>query len=178
MNLPFEFRERCEVISAEWRDKLELYAYDPLPANMLAARFEATIKGIHEMPELPQDAVEYFMQNGKFWAGTLSRDPVIILYNPKQPPARYESSIMEELAHVILEHPMESLLVDEKQGRENYDPRIESEAKYLASCLIIPRRGLQWAMQKKMADEQIAKHFGTSLKMVKWRRNATKRTHR
>lgn len=174
MNLPVEFRERCEVIATDWRDKLRLYAYDPLPANLLAAEFGAKIRSIHEETSLPQDAVQYFMQNGKFWAGTLMRAPLIILYNPNQSPARYESSIMEELSHVILNHPMESLFVGENQGRQSYDPRIESEAKYLASCLKIPRRGLQWALQKKLVNEQVAKHFGTSLEMVRWRRNSIK----
>jgi len=173
MNLTATFREQCEVIATEWRDRLHLYAYDPLHANHLAAEFKAKISGIHEAEGLPQDAVEYFMKNGKFWAGTLLRDPLVILYNPKQSPARYESSIMEELSHIILKHPMEPLLVGESRGRLNYDPRIETEAKYLASCLKIPRRGLQWAVQKKMVDAQIAKHFGTSLEMVRWRQNVT-----
>jgi IrrE N-terminal-like domain len=47
----------------------------------------------------------------------------------------------------------------------------EDEAVYLGGCLQIPRRGLLWAIQKKMTIDRIALHFNASQDMVQFRIN-------
>ena len=78
---------------------------------------------------------------------------------------------MHELAHVILKHKMVSCDSETEQPlRRQQD---EDEAVYLGGCLQIPRRGLLWAIQKKMTVAQIALHFNASEEMVKLRVNVT-----
>lgn len=166
------FRNRCETISAEKRIELNLCIFDPLPANLLAEKCKALVRRPDEM-EMPQEVEQYFLGNNQWWGFLFPLSPPVIVYNPKQSPARYESTVMHELAHLILGHPPERLYIaPDGTFRREFDDRLEAEAAYLGSCLQIPRRGLLWAVQKGMDNEDIARHFRASMEMVGWRQNA------
>jgi Zn-dependent peptidase ImmA (M78 family) len=60
---------------------------------------------------------------------------------------------------------------DPLQAYPPRNPKHEEEAVYLGGCLQIPKRGLLWAIQKKMSAEEIAHHFGASTDMVLYRAN-------
>lgn len=170
--LPKSFRNRCEVISAELRMELGIRIFDRLPANQLARKYEAVICRPDQM-EMHQEAIDYFSRHDNWWGFLFQLKPPVIVYDTKQSPARYESTIMHELAHLILEHPPERIyFAPDGTFTRNFDPVKEAEADYLGSCLQIPRRGLFWAVQKGMNDEEIAQYFGASLDMVLWRQNA------
>lgn len=172
VDLSWQFRERCEGIATQWREHLNLLAYAPLPANRLSSELNALLCCPDDL-DASREAIDYLSQ-AQDWSGMIkSFTPLIILYNPTISPARYESTIMHELAHVILKHPPGRLyLVTGDVWRREFDSMIEAEAAYLGSCLQIPRRALHWAYQKKMNIKQIAEHFGASNEMVQWRMNA------
>jgi len=177
MQLPKSFRNRCELISTDLRRQLGLQVFDRLLANDLAEKYEVTICTPDKL-DLSQEAIDYCLQNHDWW-GFLIRPAAhqksMIVYDAKQSPARYESTIMHELAHLILNHPPEHIhFATDGTFTRDFDPKKEAEAAYLGSCLQIPRRGLLWAVQMKMNNEEIAKHFGASMEMVRWRQNAVK----
>ena len=172
-HLPNRFRKCCETISSELRIELGLRIFDPLPAIQLARKYKVIICSPDEM-DMPQKAIDYFLQSDNWWGVLFQfqfKRPVIV-YDPKQSLARYESTIMHELAHLILKHPPERIYfaLDGTFVRDFNSAR-EAEAAYLGSCLQIPRRGLLWAVQKRMSDEEIARYFGASMEMVRWRQN-------
>jgi Zn-dependent peptidase ImmA (M78 family) len=103
-----------------------------------------------------------------------SRNPLIIYYNPYHAPTRFESTIMHELAHVILEHPPEKVSIVHNELIREADKQKEAEADFLGSCLQIPRRGIIWARQRNMDKSAIATHFGASRQLVQWRLNSVK----
>ena len=171
--LPASFRKKCEAIAADWRVRVGLRSFDKMPANLLAKAFEADIRSladflglsatmIAKLPDVDLDAFIY------------SRDPLVIYYNPHREPERYESTMMHELAHVILEHPPEKLEVVDGVLQRNPDKRVEEEAGFLGGCLQIPRGGILWARQKGISKEEVGAHFGASKEMVQWRWNAVK----
>ncbi len=165
------FRKQCETIAAEKRMELGLRIFDPLPAQLLAQKYEALIRRPDEM-NMPQDVVQYFLDDTNWWGILFPFTPPVIVYDSKQSPARFESTIMHELAHLILEHPPERIYFapDGSFSRE-YNSVVEAEAAYLGSCLQIPRRGLLWTVQKEMSNEEIARHFKASVEMVNWRQS-------
>ena len=171
-HLPKSFHKRCEVISTELRGDLGLRIFDQLPSTQLAKKYKVKICRPDEM-DMPQPAIDYFLQSDD-WCGVLFPfHPPIIVHNPIQSPARYESTIMHELAHLILEHPPEGIyFAPDGTFSRDFNSIIEAEAAYLGSCLQIPRRGLLWAVQKGMSNKEVACHFGASLEMVQWRQNA------
>ena len=170
--LPKSFRKHCEVISAELRRELGLRIFDPLPASQLARKYGVILCRPDEM-EMSQEVIDYFLQSDNWWGIIFPVEPRVIVYNPHQSSARYESTIMHELAHLILEHPLECIyFAPDGTFTRDFDSTVEAEAAYLGSCLQIPRRGLLWALQKGMSDKEVAHHFGASLEMVHWRQNA------
>lgn len=172
MHLPKSFRKRCETISSELRIELGLQIFGPLPANQLARKYKVIIRPPNEM-DMPQKAIDYFLQSNNWWGIIFQQfTPPVIVYHPKQSPARYESTIMHELAHLILKHPTETIyFAPDGTFTREFDSEIEAEAAYLGSCLQIPKRGLLWAVQQGMSNKEIAHYFGASLEMVSWRQN-------
>ncbi len=161
--LPKSFRNRCEAISSELRIELGLRIFDPLPANQLARTCGIIIRRPDRM-DMPQETIDYFLQADNWWGITFPVKPPVIVYHPEQSPARYEATIMHELAHFILKHPPERIYfaLDGTFTRD-FDSILEAEAAYLGSCLQIPRRGLLWAVQRGLNNEEIAHYFGASL---------------
>ena len=166
------FRSRCEALSMQWRIRLGLRAFDRLPADELADACGVLVRRPDQL-DVPEEVRDYFLCREDWWGFLFPTRPPVIVYHPGQPATRYESTVMHEIAHLLLEHPLERVYLaqDDRNGRA-FNPRIEAEAAYLGSCLQIPRRGLYWAVQKGMTDEEIALHFGASRALVRWRQNA------
>lgn len=164
------FRQRCESITTEQRDLLSLRAYDPLPAVVLAANLQAELLAPDQVPGIDSETATLMIAHDTWSAFILQKEPLQIVYHPRHSPARHESNLMHEFAHVLLNHAMVGF--DPRSGLPQRRPRDEDEATYLGGCLQIPRRGLLWALQREMTIEQIATHFGASQDMVRFRANA------
>jgi Zn-dependent peptidase ImmA (M78 family) len=78
---------------------------------------------------------------------------------------------MHEFGHVLLKHKI--VRFDPNTGLPLRQQTNEDEATYLGGCLQIPRRGILWAVQRKMKQAEIAAHFNASEEMVRFRSNVT-----
>jgi hypothetical protein len=169
-----QFRKYCEDEAIRWRHTLGLFAYDPLPAEALAKHLNIPIWGQEEILKYGKDLYEMLRKEEKSsWSGSVIVLPGgkhLILVNPSHAPSRLQSTIMHELAHILLNH--QPLHIGGILIRE-YSKENEEQAAYLGGCLQIPRKALQWAYQSQMTREQIAYRFGASLEMVRWRCNDT-----
>lgn len=173
--LSLDFRRHCDAIATRQRSELGLAAFDPLPARQLARKMAVSVFRPQEIAEISAEVTTY-MEQVAHWRGVVvCFDPRTVLYNPQLSPAGFESTIMHELAHFLLDHPPTRLyMLDDERYYREYNTQIEREAAYLGSCLQIPRGGVVWARQGKMNKQEIAAHFGASEKMVQWRLNAVK----
>jgi hypothetical protein len=170
--LPNEFRNRCEAISTQWRIRLGLRAFDRLPADELADACGVLVRRPDQL-DAPTEVRDFFLHREDWWGLLFPTCPPVIVYHPDQSATRYESTVMHELSHLLLEHPLERVyLAPDDVGGRSFDSRIEAEAAYLGSCLQIPRRGLYWAVQQGMDEEETARHFNASRALVRWRQNA------
>lgn len=169
--LPYRFRKRCESISTEQRNRIGLRAFAPLPARILAEHHSATILSPQEIPNVEPAQLQALMDSDQWSAGVVCKEPLWIIHNPRHSLVRQESNLMHELAHILLAH--KSVGFDETTGLPMRRDRDEDEAVFLGGCLQIPRRGLLWAIQKKMSRSQIAEHFVASEQMVCFRSNVT-----
>ena len=165
------FRRRCEAIATERRGILRLRAFAPLPAKILAADLGATIFTPEAVPHAEPDQVAVLLNSDQWSAGVICKNPLWIVHNPSHAPTRRESNLMHELAHILLKHKMVGF--DPKTGLPQRRDCDEDEATYLGGCLQIPRRGLLWAVQRKMQLPEIAAHFSASEDMVRFRSNMT-----
>ena len=78
---------------------------------------------------------------------------------------------MHEIAHIICKHAAPNSGIN--GFLRSYDEAQEEEARYMGGCLQIPREGLLWALRRRMTKEQIAKHFLSSVDLVRYRQNVT-----
>ena len=170
-NLSTQNRRRLEVIATTQRNQLSYKAFERLSARVLAQYFEAKIFTAETVPNAETEQVERLCNSDNWSAGIICKNPLWIVHNSRHAPTRQESNLMHELAHVILKHKMVSY--DPKTGLPQRRQQDEDEAVYLGGCLQIPRRGLVWAVQKRMTIAQIALHFNASEEMVKFRTNVS-----
>lgn len=168
-SLTTENRQRLEAIASKQRSVLGFKAYEPLPAEVLAQYFQATIFTVQTVPNMESEQLELLCDSNNWSAVIISKKPLHIVHNSRHTPARKQSNLMHEFAHIILNHKMVGY--DAKTGLPQRRQQDEDEAVYLGGCLQIPRRGLLWAKQKQMNISQIAIHFNASKKMVRFRSN-------
>lgn len=166
-----ENRQRLEAIATTQRNQLSYKAFERLPARVLAQYFQATIFTPETVPNAEPEQVKILCDSDNWSAGIISKNPLWIVHNSRHAPTRQESNLMHELAHIILKHKMVGY--DPNTGLPQRRQQDEDEAVYLGGCLQIPKRGLLWAVQKKMTIAQTALHFNASEEMVKFRINVS-----
>ena len=99
----------------------------------------------------------------------------MVLSNSSHSKARQRSSLMHELAHLIVGHPPALGLVTEDGYLmlNCYDKEKEDEANWLAGALLLPREALILVYRKGWDETSAVEHYGTSLDMLRFRLNAT-----
>jgi hypothetical protein len=171
VKLAASFKRRCEAIAVDQRYRLGLRPFDPLPAEKILVAIGGEAKSPDQIPNMPPDSVAHLLKSDDWSAGIIRRDPLLIVYHPAHSPARYQSNLMHEFAHIMLNHPM--IGFDPITGLPLRDVSCEDEAVYLGGCLQIPRLALQWALQKSYNIVQVATYFSASESMVVFRCNMT-----
>ncbi len=170
-SLSTENRQRLEAIATENFYQLGFKVYQPLSSIVLAKHLQATIFTAETVPNAEPEQIKILCDSDNWSAGIIRKNPLWIVHNSRHAPTRQESNLMHEFAHIILKHNMVGF--DPKTGLPQRRQQDEDEAVYLGGCLQIPRRGLLWAVQKKMTIPQIALHFNASEEMVKFRINVS-----
>lgn len=171
MKLDKVFRERCEALAVDWRYRLQLRPFDPLPAEQLLIALGGDAVTPDQILGASPEAVAHLLSQDEWSAGIIRREPLLIVYHPAASPARRQSDLMHELAHVLLNHPMVGFSLE--TGLPLRDGQHENEASYLGGCLQIPAIGLKWAVNQHLTCEKIAHYFGSSTQMVRFRGNIT-----
>lgn len=171
MKLSYEFRRRCEKIAIDQRRLLNRAPHDPLRGEELAEWHEVRLCEPSTMPGNAAEAVSVVIAQTDWDAilmPSLPNHPPIILLRPHVSPARRQSTIMHEMAHLLLCH--DPLMWNEQTGTLEERRKIdEAEAAYLGGCLQIPEVGLRWASQTMLTVARTAAHFGASEQMVNYR---------
>lgn len=165
--LPFVFRQRCETIALDERHRLGLRSFDPLPAEKLVTAYGARLLTPAELPNAQPHLIERLQDSQTWSAAIVCRYPLTILYQPNCSPARHQSNLMHEFGHILLKHPMGSLLAE--TGLVNKNVIHEREAGYLGGCLQLPKRALEWAVQQGMDKDDVGKYYTASEQMVQYR---------
>jgi hypothetical protein len=96
-----------------------------------------------------------------------------VIVNDAHSPARQESNLHHEAAHLIREHRPSRILKIHGLTLREYDTDAEAEAEWLAGCLHIPRTALLAAVRQGNDDSAIGQKFVASNDMVRFRRSVT-----
>ena len=161
------FRHQCEEIATLQRHELGCYAFAPLTAQQLAQKLQVYIYPVDKLPGADPAIVAYALAQPDWSAAIIQQSPAVVMHKPIHSPARQQSDLMHELAHILLQHPWGSL--ESTTGRFLFSAIHEAEATHLGGCLLLPKRALEWALLKQFTIEQAMSHFGVSREMVIWR---------
>jgi Zn-dependent peptidase ImmA (M78 family) len=95
----------------------------------------------------------------------------IILHKNINSAEREQSNIMHEIAHILLKHKVpEEFQRLVSLFQIPYDNKVqEAEAKYLGSCLQLPKPVLFLAKKMKWTEEEISKKYFASIEMIRYR---------
>ncbi len=169
------FKTQAEQQARDYRQALSIRSSQPLPAKSLAEHLGIHVISPDQIPGLDSSHADWLSNFDSMWsAGAVAipeRNRVFIVYNSAHSGPRQESDILHEIAHIICKH---AAAASGLNGIfRTYDKGQEEEARYLGACLQLPRDGLVWALRHGMTKKQIAKHFGASEDLVRYRQNVT-----
>ena len=152
------FKAEAGRKSKRLRNELGLKEHEPLCAFDLAKHIGVKVFTPNSLIQfgLKTDHVSTLLGGSSSnWSAAVipmhSEESHLIIHNPKHSPARQQSNIMHEIAHIVCGHEPEVL--DESLGMlahimRSYNKEHEEEAEYLGACLQLPRPALLWSMKK------------------------------
>lgn len=171
----YGFKAKAEKLSISFREKMNLSSVDPLDAFALAEYLDIPIFSVEDVfdGEENRKPLETLIKSDKFNAILIRNifGVKIIVHNIHHSLNRQQSSIMHELAHIILDHKVdpEVMRLANQLNLQYLNDENENEAKFLGGCLQLTRPALLWAFRQNMDEKKIADYFKASLDMVKYR---------
>ncbi|WP_158409607.1 ImmA/IrrE family metallo-endopeptidase [Devosia psychrophila] len=129
----------------------------------LARHLDIPLTKLSELSDLDAGAVSLLSNAGSaaFSATALCDGSYRhIVFNDLVHSNRVNSSIMHEIAHVVLGHPPMPPLTE--HGHRNVDKTLEQEADHLAFTLLVPKRAALHAFENFGSLSDAARHYGVS----------------
>lgn len=173
------FKSWCENVAIQQRKELKLSPTAPLDPSMLAKHLRINIWTAEQVPDLDAACLKVLTEDDPdSWSAiticTGTKDLIIV--NPAHSGGRRASDIMHEIAHIIIGHEPARMDVTEDGLLilNMYDKKQEEEAKWLSSCLLLPRDVLLLIRREQLTKETAANRFGVSVPMLTFRLNMTR----
>ncbi|GAA1213921.1 ImmA/IrrE family metallo-endopeptidase [Prauserella alba] len=168
------FKAHAGRLALAVRAELGLDASGPLDPYTLAELYGIPVLDLRD-PAMPRDAVRHFTgPAADSFSGALVAvgSARVIVENHVHDTRRRRATIAHEMAHVLLEHEF-GLLVTGAQLCGATATSVEREADELAGELLLPRDAALAAALRGWTDTAVARRFGVSRRMARWRLNAT-----
>ena len=176
IRLPKTFTDWCEKTAEEWRTRLGLAPDGRLHARVIAEEIGAKVFCPTKLKGLPlQYRKTLVAANSGFSAVTIQRDGQNwILHNTGHSIERQESDIFHEISHLLCGHKAPAIPLMSGFFRPDYSQELEDQAKWLGSCLHLPRVALASSAQSGLTSESVCKRYCASMPLLRWRLNMTK----
>lgn len=164
-------------MSASAREALQLDGQGPLDPWAYAAHLGVVILEFVAL-EITDGCREQLLdRDPDSWSGMTIREggTTAILLNPAHGQARQRSTLMHELAHILLRHTPNSVQVSSTGMLllSDYSAEQEDEADWLAAAMLLPRNSLVIHRARGRSSADIAAHFGVSEPLTEWRLRMT-----
>ncbi|MFD2788022.1 ImmA/IrrE family metallo-endopeptidase [Hymenobacter rubripertinctus] len=183
---PPRFKAKAEITSLDLRRQLGLTAAAACPAKLATGHHGVLLAAADAFNDSIVDALldefpdHLRMRQQLRWIANdtiefsaivaIVRGCKMILYNANNSPARQQSDIMHELAHILCEHKGDCLQLNSDISLRVHNAGHEQEAKWLGAALQIPEQGIFEHVRAGRSSEEIAQIYGASLPMVIYRR--------
>lgn len=166
-------KNRIEDTAACLRASVDLDQIDVLDPRALLPLVDATVFLASEIVEDGDVLRRVHRMGFDGCAGTFPEtDEPVILLNCAKPQRRRTATLMEEIAHLLLDHRPSRIAVDPALGimRRTFDQAQEHEAYDLGSALLLPKQRIQRDVKELELDAgTIADAHGCSQQLVSMR---------
>ena len=166
-----ERKAELKRLALSVRRELGFKSHEPIDPRVIAAEYGFAVFTLRDAG-LDEAALTRIRDDlSDRWSGAVVSDGrrAVILENEFHPLGRRNSTVAHEVAHIVLEHPLATRILDERScgaGRV-----LESEADELSGELLLPRDALVPAAIQGASIAQIAEHFSVSEQFATWRYN-------
>jgi len=172
------FKTWADNTAVELRTKLGLSPHSPLCAFDLCKVLNVPVLEPSQINGITNQDLSILSTESSHWSAAtipLHEGNYLIIHNPTHSPARQQSNLMHEIAHILCEHEVSQKTIETGLSGflRNHDEQQENEAEWLGSCLQLPRPALIWALKQQMSQTDISNHFNASEEMVRYRINIT-----
>ena len=175
------FKAWCERFSTEKRKELGVKSTEKLDPHLLAESLGIKVWVPQDVPGLSIDHIDILLQNdGKTsscWSAItlIVGSKTLVILNSSHSPGRQASDLMHELSHKILGHKPHQTEIspDGIMLLSAYEKQEEDEADWLSATLLLPRKALEFIKRSRLLDEDAARKYGVSIKMLKYRMSMT-----
>lgn len=168
--------KQTELDAVRVKDHLRLGPYASIDPYAALPRVPARIIAPEECRLFSDETRAALFGNGsdELSAVALFRSPAtdewLLHVNPCHDIHRRRASLMEEIVHIVLEHPRTEILRDARARRQTYDAGVEDEAFNVGAACIIPYRALFNAVkQYRTAIPELAAQYNVSEEYVVYR---------
>jgi Zn-dependent peptidase ImmA (M78 family) len=172
------FKTWAEEIAARVRRKLRLPEDAALDPMALATLLSVIVLVPDDLSDLPADCRRRLAHDhSENWSAitVANAKQHLIVINSSHTPARRNSNLAHELAHVILGHEPSLMFASPKSGTalRTHNKEQEDEANWLAGCLLLPKSVLFSIRRRRLKDEQACVEYGVSVPMLRFRMNVS-----
>ena len=174
MTLKRGFKAEAERIAERLRQEIGLAKDDAIDITHLAKRMNVSIVSADELVDIERLEELERIQTFAFSACTFHIDGRdIIVTNPIRLPARRNSDVAHELAHLISKHDLTEIRIVAGMPFRTCRPDQEEEATTLGGTLLLPRPLLLKAAHAGLDVAGIARRFQVTDEMARYRYNST-----
>lgn len=165
---------RIETAAADVRQRIELDQLTVLDPNLLIDALGVEVFHLRDL--IPNDELALRRARRIRFDGAASFHPVsgepMIIINCGKPLRRRMATLLEELAHLLLEHKPCRIEKDPRLGivRRSFDRSQEAEAYDLGAALLLPKERIQLDIKEhQLLVREIADAHGCSEQIVGYR---------
>ena len=175
MAFPHGFKAQANRISVGLRTQMGLAADAPIDLEVLAERLRVAVVRLSDFAATCPDQVEQL--TGRDLTGFSAMIfPVgdgrsVAIVNDGHSQGRQNSNLAHELAHLLLMHSPEE--VNNCADCRNFDSAVESEASFLAGCILIPDVAARHIVRSGIDADTAQSQYGVSRQMLDWRLNVS-----
>lgn len=167
------FKAQAERLSAQARQDLGLMPAAPLDPWLYAQHISVVVLDFNVIDLSADCKLRLLVTDGESWSGMTLREGGVtaIVVNPSHSRARQSSTLMHELAHIILKHVPARVEISSSGLLllSDYSEDAEAEADWLAAAMLLPRDSLIARRRRGETIAAIAAAFGTSEQLCEWR---------
>jgi Zn-dependent peptidase ImmA (M78 family) len=168
------FAAQAERQAADIRRELGLDPADPIDLAAVAKHFGVRVVPADELIDIERLHELERIQAFAFSACTFDIDGTkVIVLNPLRSLGRQNSDLAHELAHLLAGHELSEIRAVAGVPFRTCRPDQEEEATSLAGTLLLPRPLLLRAARQHLDIPEIAKRYGVTVEMARFRLNMT-----